>query len=126
MGNSNTFQSYQFTDIKPVKGNNLYRIRQVDRDGKYNYSDYRTLSFADLKAFVAIAPNPANDKIVITVSGNTRTLQIKILNSIGQQAGVYTLSGESMPIDISRLSKGVYYITITGEGINTKEKLVIQ
>lgn len=125
-GNSSSVQSYQFTDIKPVKGNNLYRIRQLDKDGKYNYSDYRTLSFADLKSLVSIAPNPARDRVVITVNGNTKTLQVKIVNSMGQQAGMYTLSGESMPIDVSRLAKGVYYISITGEGINTREKLIIQ
>ena len=125
-GNSTTMQSYQYTDIKPVKGNNIYRIRQVDRDGKYNYSDLRSLSFDELKKLISITPNPARDKVVITVSGNTKTLQIKVLNSIGQQVASYTLSGESMPVDVSAFSKGVYYVTVTGEGINTKEKLVIQ
>ncbi len=125
-GNSNTTQSYQYTDIRPVKGNNMYRIRQVDRDGKYNYSDLRTLSFDELKKLISVTPNPAKDKAVITVAGNTKTLQIKVLNNIGQQVASYTLSGESMPVDVSRLSKGVYYVTVTGEGINAKEKLVIQ
>lgn len=125
-GNSNTLKSYQYTDIKPVKGNNMYRIKQIDRDGKYNYSDLRTLSFDDLKKLIAIAPNPAKDRVVLTVAGNTKTVQVRILNSIGQQVASYTLTGESMPMDVSKLSKGVYYVSVTGEGINTKEKLVIQ
>ena len=82
--------------------------------------------FDDIKNLISIAPNPAKDKVVLMVKGNRNTLQVKLFNSLGQQVATYTLGAESMPLDISRYTPGVYYISITGEGINQKEKIVIQ
>jgi hypothetical protein len=36
-GNSNTYQSYSFTD-KPKAGGYYYRLKQIDRDGDFVYS----------------------------------------------------------------------------------------
>lgn len=125
-GNSTRVQSYTFTDLKPVKGTNIYRIRLVDRDNKSNYSDAKSLVFSDIKNLISLAPNPARDKVVLTVKENRKPLQVKLFNNLGEQVASFTLSGESMPIDISRFTTGAYYISITGEGINQKEKLIIQ
>lgn len=126
LGNSTRTQSYTFTDLKPIKGTNIYRIRLVDRDNKYNYTDAKSLVFDDIKNLISVSPNPARSKVIVTVKDNSKPLQIKLYNSLGAKVASYTLTGESMPIDLSRLTAGAYYISITGEGINQKEKLVIQ
>ena len=125
-GNSTAAKGYTVTDLKPVKGNNIYRIRLIDRDNKYNYSEARALNFGDIKNLISIAPNPARGKVILTVKENQKTLQVKLFNSVGRQVASYQLTTESMPIDVSRFAAGSYYISITGEGINQKEKLIIQ
>lgn len=50
-GNSQMELKYFFYDEKPEPGTNYYRLRQVDFDGKANYSDSRSLSFWGPEAF---------------------------------------------------------------------------
>lgn len=125
-GNSTGIKEYMLTDVSPVKGTNVYRVKSVDKDGAVTYSEARSLVFEESGNIYSIAPNPARSKAVLTVKGNRNSLQVIVVNGIGQQVGRYILSGESMPIDVSRLSPGVYYINITGNGISHKEKLVVQ
>ncbi len=125
-GNSTTTQSYTYIDLKPVRGNNIYRIRLIDRDGKYSYSDVKSLNFDDTRNLISIAPNPAKSLVILTVKENRKTLQVKLFNSLGQQLAAYVLTTESLPIDISKLNSGSYYISVTGDGINQKEKLIVQ
>lgn len=125
-GNSTLAQSYTLTDLKPVKGNNIYRIRLIDRDSKSNYSESRSLNFGDIKNLISLSPNPSRSKVVLTVKDNQKLLQVKLFNSLGEQVAAYKLTSESMPLDISRFATGSYYISVTGEGINQREKLIIQ
>ena len=125
-GNSTGLKEYLFTDVSPVKGTNVYRIRSVDQDGAVTYSESRSLVFDESGNIFSIAPNPARSKAVLSAKGNRSNLQVVLVNSLGQQVGRYTLSGEFMPIDVSRLSPGIYYLHISGNGISHKEKLVVQ
>src|SRR4030095_15309570 len=43
-GNSSVKRSYQFIDVSPLTGINLYHIKEVDNDGKLNISDMRSLN----------------------------------------------------------------------------------
>lgn len=124
-GNSTLQKSYSFTDVKPVKGSNIYRIRMVDYNGRITISDARSLNF-DVANSISVAPNPAHSKVVLTVKDNTKTLQVKIFNNVGQQVASFVLNGESMPIDVSKLQSGAYYISVTGDGVNHKEKVIVQ
>ena len=63
---------------------------------------------------------------MLTVKDNQKLLQVKLFNSLGEQVAAYKLTSESMPLDISRFATGSYYISVTGEGINQREKLIIQ
>ncbi|GAB3914465.1 hypothetical protein GCM10028803_59980 [Larkinella knui] len=44
-GFSESMQAYGFTDEAPLKGTNYYRLRQVDRDGRFEYSKILGLTF---------------------------------------------------------------------------------
>lgn len=56
-GNSRVRKDYSFTDAHPYTGRTYYRLRQVDYDGTYSYSDIR---FADVDRgrSVSVFPNP--------------------------------------------------------------------
>ena len=69
----------------------------------------------------SIYPNPANDKI-----------QIKLKNSINQEIQILDIKGSLMfngkltemlsTIDVSKLSKGIYFVTVG----NTRTKFIKQ
>lgn len=46
-GNSNQTINYQITDYQPYYGINYYRLKQVDFDGTYSYSEIKALTFED-------------------------------------------------------------------------------
>ena len=45
-GNSQTLQDYAYTDAQPLPNTNFYRLKQVDQDGKFDYSLVRMVSFS--------------------------------------------------------------------------------
>lgn len=123
--NSSNGASYSLTDSKPFNGNNIYRIKEVDKDGKYDYSDIRSLNFAEIKPLITMAPNPAKDFVNIKVEGNTETLTIQIISTGGQVIGTYTMNGENTSINIASLAHGIYGLVIKGNNYTAKYKLVV-
>jgi hypothetical protein len=125
-GNSSVEKSYQFADVFPAKGNNIYRIKEVDKDGRFNLSDLRSLNFADLRPSIKISPNPATNIVTISIPGNRQNITVRLVSNSGQLIGNYTMTNESYTIDVSKLAAGVYNINIDGNGYSVKYKLVIQ
>ncbi|MEP6846546.1 MAG: T9SS type A sorting domain-containing protein, partial [Panacibacter sp.] len=124
-GNSSVSKTYQFIDQLPLNGKGYYRITQVDKDGKFTYSPVRSLEFL-LKHVVTITPNPAKDKIAITVSGNDKALKIYIMDAGGKTVSIFNMQGQYLQLNLPNIAPGVYYVRVTGEGVRHIQKLVIQ
>jgi hypothetical protein len=79
-GNSSTPKSYTYADKNIIAGDHFYRLKQVDIDGKTEYSTVRLVenNDADNSNGLLIAPNPASDNIRIQLgqSNEARTLNI--------------------------------------------------
>ncbi|MDW3649608.1 MAG: T9SS type A sorting domain-containing protein [Bacteroidia bacterium] len=60
-------ETYRFFDRTPEKGSNIYRLRQVDVDGKYSYSSKVEVSFLPTIAH-KISPNPFSDRFILSLS----------------------------------------------------------
>ncbi len=114
--------TYSFVDHLPLNGTNYYRLRQTGVNGSAVYSEIRSLNFNRIN----VAPNPAKDKITITVNGNNKPLKIYLTNATGQQLSSYNMNGEYLQAKLPHLAPGMYYIKISGEDIYTTTKLVIQ
>lgn len=125
-GFSTTQKSYSFVDASPLKGNNVYHIKEVDNDGKATYSDIRALTFDNLKPVIRISPNPATNIVTISIPGNTQDLKIRLLNNTGSLLNSYNMNSESLSINVSNLARGMYNITIDGKGYSSRYKLLIQ
>lgn len=122
-GNSSEKLSYSFNDNNPLAGTNYYRLQQIDFDGKYQYSDVRSLNF-DNKKEIRIYPNPTQKELFI--QGLTGSNTISVVNTTGQVLmQVVTKNNAQQTIDVSRFTKGIYFITVKGEnGSASKFKIV--
>ncbi len=125
-GNSNASRSYSLTDVLPVAGINYYRIKQVDLDGRSIYTDVKTVTFNPFKGNITVTPNPAKDRIVITVPGNSKALQVTIVNAIGQKVQSANINGQYNQLQLNNLAPGLYYIKISGEEGEQTKKLLVQ
>ena len=125
-GNSSSQKSYSLIDGFPAKGINYYRIRQVDNDGRFALSEVRSLTFEKSNADITISPNPAKNKIAISVPGNKNNLQLTIFSAKGDKVGAFIINGEYSKLDLPIYPAGVYYVTISGDAIKSTQKLVIE
>lgn len=75
---------------------------------------------------ISLAPNPASQNVTLTIKGNKLPLKVDLLNAGGQQLQSFSMRGESLNINLPKLSSGMYYIKISGENFSQTRKLVIQ
>lgn len=110
-GNSKSILTYKFVDVVPGPGLNLYRLKQEDNDGSYNYSAVSTVNFSAGDA-ITIYPNPFTSFIKIKgLSGNST---ISVFNGSGQELKCLRTDGTSeLKMDLSDLPAGVYDIIIS-------------
>lgn len=118
-GNSLTIQDYTSEDKNPVFGNNYYRLKQVDFDGIFKYSDTKLIHIRG-KDDIQIFPIPANSHITI-IGKNMEAKSIKLINSLGQEIPIIISSSFSdiLEINVNNIVSGIYYIQIIS-GADTK------
>ncbi|MBS1666208.1 MAG: T9SS type A sorting domain-containing protein [Bacteroidetes bacterium] len=113
--NGDPIHYYSFTDLNPALGNNFYRLKQIDQDGHFTYSMIRNVDFNDLGMNEpTIYPNPAStrESITLSIGSSPQELIVKLMNMAGQLISKQSFlsPNDHVTIDISHLSKGVYYV----------------
>uniref|UniRef100_UPI00146F971C T9SS type A sorting domain-containing protein n=1 Tax=Dyadobacter alkalitolerans TaxID=492736 RepID=UPI00146F971C len=108
-GESTVLREYSFVDASPISGQNLYRLRMVDKDETFAYSSVRNVTFAEL-ARLSPYPNPVSERFHIT--NHQQIKQVAMHNQRGMKVfGSQGVTSEG--IDVSRLSPGLYTVTLT-------------
>ncbi|WP_192579182.1 T9SS type A sorting domain-containing protein [Dyadobacter aurulentus] len=109
-GESTDDHTYSFDDSKPLKGENLYRLKMVDRDDTFAYSQIRSLVFSDSEA--EIYPNPVSvgKKLNLTIGDLGTVRSIQFFDSAGKMV---LQSPVARTIDTDRLIPGLYIMQIT-------------
>ncbi len=137
-GNSNSPKEYSFTDNNLQQGNIRYRLKQIDNDGQYKYSDVVEVAFnLSPSAFELFQnyPNPFNPSTTISyqipVAGH---VTLKVYNAIGSQvatlvnkekpAGNYEVRFDA-PSAAGGLTSGIYYYTIRAGEYNSAKKMLV-
>ncbi len=120
--NSTSVNEYSFIDDLPISGMSYYRIRQVDLDGKEDYSSIVAVKTDDYS--VNILPNPFNDVLTIRsdVSGK---MEITIQDVLGRTLYETTEVIENGTITIQpELVPGVYVITVHTDTFTEQKGIV--
>jgi uncharacterized repeat protein (TIGR03803 family) len=115
-GNTATGARYSFIDQDPLNGDNYYRLKQTDKDGKFTYSKVVRINFEQQVLFT-ISPNPAQDNLTIKLSAGERVEAVVITDASGRlvkRQGGFNASTAIIPI--TGLSKGMYWLQVeTGQ-----------
>lgn len=123
-GTTNTVNYYSFEDLDPFYGNNYYRLKQVDFDGKYEYSEVKSVTVhgQDLPDMI-VYPNPVQRSTTLRIINPlTNDATIEVLSNTGQTLQVLQLEkGEDRKqIDMSNYPEGMYYLFINYNGHRTQ------
>jgi uncharacterized protein (DUF1501 family) len=132
-GNSSIPRNYQFNDRTPLRGTNLYRLKQVDKNGDFTYYGPVPIRVNNnVAATVAIAPNPAIGFFNIQTNANKSgraTVQIFDLQGHLLTKQEFTMSNgtNNWRINIDRFAKGNVVVLIqTSTGIKHSQQIAIK
>ena len=118
-GNSLTKIEYSFFDQNSPKGISYYRLKQIDLDGKYTYSEICTVTNKGTEG-VSFYPNPVrNDLTIDYYTDNSKPNSISVTDVLGKLIQVKTSFVDSKTtIDCSDLVDGIYFVKVI---IGTRE-----
>ncbi len=105
-GTTTEQQDYEYLDKSISTTTTYYRLKQIDFDGKYEYSNIIQIEPHKSKSQIHIFPNPATEILTIDV---TQPTLIQIINVSGQIVKEKIMQNTGT-INISNLSKGVYFL----------------
>lgn len=123
-GNSTTKLNYNFRDEQPIRNTNFYRLKQIDFDGSYVYSDVVVAKVEDNKNVVTIHPNPA--KNYITLSNLKGNELIKVVDLTGKTVVSLHAKSATEQIKLNGLAMGMYSCIINNGTDVVVYKLIIE
>ena len=126
-GNTSIVSDYQFLHTYPSRPDNYYRLKMVDLDESFAYSNVVYLGSTKAQTGISIFPNPGKGAYQLSRSNDTEMLTIKIYNAVGQliRTAEWLAGSHSHTLDIQDLPNAVYYLQFwNGKNIVGKELLV--
>jgi hypothetical protein len=132
-GNSTSALGYNYDDERALAGNNYYRLKQIDNDGKYNYSNVVLLSrkVTDI-TLSALYPNPTKAELnVKIISPRAEKLTVIITDLTGKvirQIAVNVIAGDNVKqLNVASLATGSYVVkAICANGCETARQQFIK
>jgi endonuclease I len=122
-------KSYSFTDIADnIKGRRVfYRLKKIDNDGTYSYSEIFTLHIP-LNIKFTVYPNPAKDYITLQVNNNgNEKLTVVLTDITGKSIFNKQYENNNGVINISTQSftTGTYVIKLSVASESYMQKVVV-
>lgn len=127
-GTTTEAKEYSYTDSKVGNGVHVYRLKQIDFDGTYEYSNEVEVEISAPSVFALEQnyPNPFNPstKINYSLAVDSR-VTLKIYDVLGQEVVTLlnsTISAGSHEVifNAANLNSGVYFYTIEANGTDGK------
>ena len=94
-GNSTTQRNYQYVDL--YGGSAFYRIRQVDKDGKFIYTAVKHTDCKTSQFDVTLYPVPARDKLNVIIKSDI---------AVKTELQILDMSGRIMSRTVTQVNKG--------------------
>lgn len=117
-GESLEVLNYEFVDERPIENQkNYYRLRQVDFDENFSFSNIEFIDLKRDKIEFEVFPNPTADFVSLKISDvEFENLEVKILNATNQTILSKIISYQNETIDLSGLPNGFYTICMENKG----------
>jgi hypothetical protein len=126
-------QEYGFTDNGLTLGNHYYRLKQVDFDGSYEYSDIKAVTISaegqqDKEVQLQLYPNPVSNQLTLKVNGKKEAgrYQLQIRNSSGRLVHRRQLTSSQAQVTVSDWQPGAYVLMLKGNGQTYQKRFIKQ
>ena len=120
--------------ISKYKFKNTYEDAYTGRifpkkDAEYSLLKFSISGLSEEQSYPSftIYPNPSEGIINISIEGGKDDIKLKVLDIRGKEYSNFELNGvNSTQLDLSELSAGVYFISVSGNDFYQIKKIVIQ
>jgi hypothetical protein len=104
--------TYSYWDETPVAGVNHYRLKMVDANGNFTYSETVTAKVRGAGSFTVEAyPNPVSDVLTVTVYGVTgNNPTVSISDVTGKVVKVVSVLNNGATINMGGFASGMYLV----------------
>lgn len=132
-GNSSSKTSYSAFDNSPLSNAvNYYRLKQIDLDGKFSFSEVRSVKLSGSKATITVSPNPARSAINFKMEKQGAASVVAVLSDANGQVIHRETFKDVRVNEINKLSlkqqptAGIYILILKGDGLSESIKVVVQ
>jgi hypothetical protein len=120
---------YFFEDQNPLSGNNFYRLKMIDKDGQFKFSDVVKIKFTISSATIKLYPNPVTTILNLKFNSlKAESITTQVTDALGKivvKKTVTTVAGNSLQtLNVEQLNPGVYYLTTKINGHQQKVSFV--
>lgn len=117
---SGTNMEYTATDYEPFNPISYYRLKIIDDNGDYSYSQVISIKRSvATENTLSVYPNPAYTRLYLSFTSNEEGRKLlQILNQTGQIVQnlemVIKKGANNIPLDVTHLSAGSYFLQLGG------------
>lgn len=113
-GTSSDVNSYEFFDQKTDSPIHYYRLKQVDFDGKYEYTDVRRVTFqSNVQVHFQLNPTIVRNEIEFTAIQKNIEYQFAIYNQMGQIVKEGSFTNQTL-LNLESIGSGMYIVQLFG------------
>jgi cephalosporin-C deacetylase-like acetyl esterase len=120
---------YHWTDDDPQPGTNLYRLRQMHRNGSFRLSELREIKVGFEPEEVFVFPNPAgHEAFLLMRCYEGEPCRVQVLDAAGvvvKKLAWDAVPSTPVPLPLEGLGDGAYFLQITAEGFRPQTRRLI-
>jgi hypothetical protein len=120
--------TYIYFDNDPAEGIHFYRIKQIDKDGRFSYSNTIKINVHNTASGLHLKFNPVHDQLLIINSAQLNIQQLIIMDISGKIIKQKKLNSAATAINYSvpELPQGLYILQLKGVSGNFLCKFIKQ
>ena len=112
--------TYKYLHVESQNSDAFYRIKSIDNDGAYKYSNVELVKAQRLLTKITAYPNPTTGLFSLRLNAPINgTVDIKVYNSIGslmmQEKQTVRQGNNNLTMNISKLGAGNYQVVCEGQ-----------
>ncbi|HWB27691.1 MAG TPA: T9SS type A sorting domain-containing protein [Chitinophagaceae bacterium] len=117
--------TYNHIDASPLQGNNYYRLKMIDKDGSFSYSNLITINKGNIQFAITVLPNPVTNDVTLQISTPLKGRYAVTITSTGGEpvkhiVGIALVGNNIIHIKTTDLAAGVYIVSYTdGSGLHS-------
>jgi hypothetical protein len=114
-GDVNVSASYTYTDHAPMQGRNYYRLKNLDLDGSYEYSDVIMVYTSTSDNTIKLYPNPNEGSFTLELQDDMGLpVNLSVVDRLGRDLYQEVIASNTTQIQLpATIGTGIYFVKIS-------------